>query len=177
MRNLKCTKFICQQISNIFSALLLHNKMIDPNNTNNNRFYTLSTFATTSNPLNTQASAAGGGADTLNVTTGTAEGQKVNVSTGVVETPIASALTTDFPLAIYSVDKVLLPYDLFGPKSPASAPLPAADGKPGKGPKSTAGSAESAGESSSAPESNFSGWRAFFLGAGLVISAIGSAFC
>nr|CAD1834331.1 unnamed protein product [Ananas comosus var. bracteatus] len=96
------------------------------------KFYTLSTFATTSNPLNTQASAAGGGADTLNVTTGTAEGQKVNVSTGVVETPIASALTTDFPLAVYSVDKVLLPYDLFGPKSPASAPLPRPTASPGR---------------------------------------------
>jgi hypothetical protein len=40
---------------------------------------------------------------------------QANISTGVVETTITNALYQDFPLAVYTVDKVLLPPDLFGP--------------------------------------------------------------
>jgi hypothetical protein len=42
---------------------------------------------------------------------------QANIPTGVVETTITNALYQDFSLAVYSVDKVLLPPDLFGPHS------------------------------------------------------------
>ncbi|XP_072955831.1 fasciclin-like arabinogalactan protein 9 [Typha angustifolia] len=84
------------------------------------RFYSLALFATTSNPVNTQAS-GNNGVYTMNITTTT---NQVNISTGVVVTPITNSLSTDFPLAVYSVEKVLLPYDIFGPKPPAAAPAP-----------------------------------------------------
>ncbi|KAJ3670621.1 hypothetical protein LUZ60_008047 [Juncus effusus] len=99
------------------------------------RFYTIAMFATTSNPINTQASGSEG-ADTLNITSSNSQ---VNISTGVVDTPITTTLNSEFPLAVYSVDKVLLPYSLFGPKPPAAAPSPKA-AKGGK--NSTSGIAE-----------------------------------
>ncbi|KAL1219364.1 Fasciclin-like arabinogalactan protein 6 [Cardamine amara subsp. amara] len=51
---------------------------------------------------------------------------------GVVETRIDNALTQKFPLAVYVVDKVLLPEELFGTKTtPTGAPalksIPASD--------------------------------------------------
>lgn len=54
---------------------------------------------------------------------------QANISTGVVETTITNALYQDFPLAVYSVDKVLLPPDLFGPKSAKSHASTANKGK------------------------------------------------
>ncbi|KAL6609376.1 hypothetical protein ACP70R_039345 [Stipagrostis hirtigluma subsp. patula] len=50
---------------------------------------------------------------------------KVNVSTGVNWMYLGSPLSKDFPLAVYPVDKVPLPYELFGPKPPTPAPAPA----------------------------------------------------
>ncbi|XP_074573330.1 fasciclin-like arabinogalactan protein 6 [Curcuma longa] len=84
------------------------------------RYYTVSSFETTSNPVNTQASGRGG-VYTINVTS-TDSGDRVNVSTGVNETPLRDHLYLTFPLALYSVDEVLLPYQLFGPKAPAPTP-------------------------------------------------------
>ncbi|KAM0939536.1 putative FAS1 domain-containing protein [Dioscorea sansibarensis] len=76
------------------------------------RFYSMVTFETASNPVRTQASGSNG-VYGVNITSST---NQVNVSTGIVDTPVQTVLYSDFPLAVYSVDKVLLPYDLFGPK-------------------------------------------------------------
>ena len=59
----------------------------------------------------------------------------MNVSTGVVETQVNNALKDEMPLAVYQVDKVLLPEELFGTKSskpsaPAPAKTPADGSKP-----------------------------------------------
>ncbi|OIW20576.1 hypothetical protein TanjilG_15381 [Lupinus angustifolius] len=84
------------------------------------KYYTLSDLLTVSNPVRTQASESEGSWG-LNFT---GQGNQVNVSTGVVVTPINNALRQQFPLAVYQVDKVLLPLELFGAKSPKSAPSP-----------------------------------------------------
>ncbi|KAG6527912.1 fasciclin-like arabinogalactan protein 9 [Zingiber officinale] len=86
------------------------------------RFYSPTTFQTTSNPVSTQAS-GGNGVYTVNITASSSSSQ-LNVSTGVNQAPVSNHLYLDFPLAIYSVDSVLLPYQLFGPKPPAAAPSP-----------------------------------------------------
>ncbi|GAA0160140.1 hypothetical protein LIER_16763 [Lithospermum erythrorhizon] len=58
------------------------------------------------------------------------EGMTLNVSTGIVNTQVYNALRKDPPLAIYQVDKVLLPVDFTMPPAPASSPpSPAAKGK------------------------------------------------
>ncbi|URE08366.1 Fasciclin domain [Musa troglodytarum] len=105
------------------------------------RYYTLSTFETTSNPVNTQASGSSG-VYTVNITSSS---NQVNVSTGVNETPVNNILHLDFPLAMYSVDKVLLPPELFGAKPPATSPPPAvAPEKPNKGTPAADGPSASA---------------------------------
>ncbi|KAF3332583.1 fasciclin-like arabinogalactan protein 6 [Carex littledalei] len=80
------------------------------------KYYSFVTFQTTSNPVPTQATSEDGTC-TVNITSGS---NQANISTGVDETTITNALYQDFPLAVYSVDKVLLPPDLFGPKSAKS---------------------------------------------------------
>lgn len=82
-------------------------------------FYSTSQFQTASNPLRTQAGDAGNGRFPLNVT---AIGNTVNITTGIVNATVSSAIYTDNQLAVYPVDKVLLPYDIFGPPAPAPAP-------------------------------------------------------
>lgn len=84
------------------------------------RFYSLTTFQTASNPINTQASGHDG-VFHVNVTTSS---NQLNVSTGINNTPVSSVLYSDFPLVVYSVDSVLLPEELFGVKPPAAAPAP-----------------------------------------------------
>ncbi|KAE9586266.1 hypothetical protein Lal_00000960 [Lupinus albus] len=79
------------------------------------KYYTLTDLLTVSNPVSTEASWG------LNFT---GHGNQVNVSTGVVETALNNAVREQFPLAVYEVDKVLLPLELFGAKSPKSAPSP-----------------------------------------------------
>ncbi|RLN09005.1 fasciclin-like arabinogalactan protein 6 [Panicum miliaceum] len=88
------------------------------------RYYSVTTFQTASNPLPTEASGPGG-MYSVNVTT-TTTSHLVNMSTGVVDVPISSTLSAKFPLAVYSVDDVLLPEQLFGTshKGMASAPAP-----------------------------------------------------
>ncbi|KAI3983377.1 hypothetical protein MKX01_013444 [Papaver californicum] len=84
-------------------------------------FLSVSSFQTVSNPLRTQAGNANNGQFPLNVTTG---GNQVNITTGVVDTTIANTIYTDNTLAVYQIDKVLLPLDIFGPPAPAAAPKP-----------------------------------------------------
>ena len=100
------------------------------------QFYSLDSFETASNPVRTQASGRDG-PYTLNITSDT--NNQVNVSSGVVDVRINNALYSAKPLAVYSVDKVLLPMELFGAKAPAAAPT-ASEGKPKKGGSSDASS-------------------------------------
>ncbi|OIW05798.1 hypothetical protein TanjilG_23584 [Lupinus angustifolius] len=77
-----------------------------------------SNFDSLSNPVQTVA-----GKDParlpLNVN---AFGNSVNISTGVVNASIVGVVYSDNKLAIYRLDKVLLPLDFFATKAPALAP-------------------------------------------------------
>uniref|UniRef100_A0A1D1ZKK1 Fasciclin-like arabinogalactan protein 11 n=1 Tax=Anthurium amnicola TaxID=1678845 RepID=A0A1D1ZKK1_9ARAE len=85
-------------------------------------FLPLSQFQTVTNPVRTQAGDAAGGAGfPLNVTS---SGNQVNITTGVVNTTISNTLFSGGQLAVYQLDQVLLPMQLFG--TPAPAPAPAA---------------------------------------------------
>ncbi|GMN24676.1 hypothetical protein TIFTF001_000666 [Ficus carica] len=90
-------------------------------------YISLENFQTLSNPVRTQASNTHD--YPLNITV---EGSWVNISTGIVNATISATIYEDNQLAVYKVDKVLLPLSLFSsrPKSPApvaeaSAPAPA----------------------------------------------------
>ncbi|KAM5547889.1 fasciclin-like arabinogalactan protein 13 [Rosa sericea] len=85
------------------------------------KYYTLASLLTVSNPVRTQSSSQnGGGSYGLNFTG--SGGNQVNVSSGAVTTQISNALRQQFPLAVYQVDKVLLPNDMFSDASPAPTP-------------------------------------------------------
>uniref|UniRef100_A0A5B7BDD3 Putative fasciclin-like arabinogalactan protein 6 n=1 Tax=Davidia involucrata TaxID=16924 RepID=A0A5B7BDD3_DAVIN len=86
------------------------------------KYYSLANLLTVSNPVRTQATGQDGGVFGLNFT---GQANQVNVSTGVVETQVNNALRQDFPLAVYQVDKVLLPLEFTEAKPPAAAPPPA----------------------------------------------------
>lgn len=58
----------------------------------------------------------------LNVTS---SGNQVNMTTGIVNTTVGGTVYSDNQLAVYQLDKVLLPRDFFVPKPPAPAPAPA----------------------------------------------------
>ncbi|AES88603.1 fasciclin-like arabinogalactan protein [Medicago truncatula] len=83
-------------------------------------FVSMSNFDTLSNPVRTQA-----GDDPyrlgLNVTS---SGNQVNMTTGIVNVTVGGTVYTDHQLAVYQVDKVLLPRDFFVAKPPAPAPAP-----------------------------------------------------
>ncbi|KAG7947159.1 hypothetical protein I3843_14G079800 [Carya illinoinensis] len=85
-------------------------------------FYSLSNFDTVSNPVRTQAGDSTPGEYPLNVTS---MGNQVNISTGVVNASVSGTVYSDNRLAVYRVDKVLLPMDLFVAKTPIAAPAPA----------------------------------------------------
>ncbi|KAE9590929.1 hypothetical protein Lal_00023413 [Lupinus albus] len=84
--------------------------------------YSISQFQTASNPLHTQAGSSDDGEYPLNVTT---SGNQVNITTGVVETTVSNTIYSDSQLAVYQVDKVLLPLALFSTPSPTAAPAEA----------------------------------------------------
>ncbi|KAL5201984.1 hypothetical protein ABZP36_012936 [Zizania latifolia] len=92
-------------------------------------------FDTVSNPLRTQAGETSRGKYPLNVT---AEGTRVNISTGVVNATIDNTLYSGDRLVVYQVDKVLLPWALYGPPVPAPAPSPADKAKKKAGPVAVA---------------------------------------
>ncbi|KAF0927217.1 hypothetical protein E2562_031015 [Oryza meyeriana var. granulata] len=132
------------------------------------RYYSMDAFDTASNPVRTQASGADG-PYTLNITATSTD--QVNVSTGVVVTTVGNALRADQPLAVYSVDKVLLPYALFGPKPPPSPPpVPSAGKKPSKGDSSASAEAP-AGSGGNSAGAAAAGARA----AGWVLAALVAA--
>lgn len=82
-----------------------------------------SQFATATNPLHTQAGSSADGQFALNVTTDGGGGH-VNLTSGVVNATLADNVFSDGHLAVYHVDKVLLPQLIFAPAPPAPAPAP-----------------------------------------------------
>ncbi|KAL5203369.1 hypothetical protein ABZP36_014321 [Zizania latifolia] len=104
------------------------------------RFYSLSMLTKLGGPVNTQAS----GADGPYKYKIKPSNNNVNISTGVNWALLSTVVSKDFPLAVYSVDKVPLPYELFGPKppTPAPAPAPAPSKSKTKKPKKSTGIAE-----------------------------------
>lgn len=88
-------------------------------------FLSLSQFQTASNPLRTQAGNSNNGEFPLNVTT---SGNQVNITTGVVNTTVSNSIYSDGQLAVYQVDRVLLPLEFFQSPSPAPSPV-AGEGK------------------------------------------------
>ncbi|KAL9241087.1 hypothetical protein vseg_015237 [Gypsophila vaccaria] len=83
------------------------------------KFFSFDSFETASNPVQTQATGNDGKAFELTVTyLGV---NQVNVSTEMVTTQVTNALSDKFPIAVYQVDKVLLPKELFGAKPPKSS--------------------------------------------------------
>ncbi|GMJ15504.1 hypothetical protein HRI_005219600 [Hibiscus trionum] len=81
-----------------------------------------SQFQTISNPLRTQAGDSGDGKFPLNVTTA---GNTVNITSGLTNTSVSGTVFTDGQLAVYQIDKVLQPLQIFDPRPPAPAPAPA----------------------------------------------------
>lgn len=82
-------------------------------------FLSTSQFQTVSNPIRTQAGDSKPWEYPLNVTT---SGNSVNISTGINNATVANSIYSDNQLVVYQVDKVLLPWALFGAKPPAPAP-------------------------------------------------------
>ncbi|KAD5507622.1 hypothetical protein R6Q59_031584 [Mikania micrantha] len=66
------------------------------------------------------------------------DGQDVTIKTGIVTAKIVGTLIDQQPLIIFTVDKVLLPKELFkGAVSPAPAPAPGADAPAADSPKAS----------------------------------------
>ncbi|CAJ1979327.1 unnamed protein product [Sphenostylis stenocarpa] len=91
------------------------------------QFHTLSSFIsipnfdTLTNPVQTQA---GDDPQRLQLNITTYGGGHVSMSTGAVNATVTGTVYTDNKLAIYEVDKVLLPLDVVLPKPKAPAPSP-----------------------------------------------------
>ncbi|CAL5214203.1 unnamed protein product [Lathyrus oleraceus] len=84
-------------------------------------FISISNFDTLTNPVQTQA----GDNARLQLNVTTYGGNQVSMATGAVNASVTGTVYTDSKLAIYQVDKVLLPLDLVLPaKAPALAPAP-----------------------------------------------------
>ncbi|KAF8409179.1 hypothetical protein HHK36_005253 [Tetracentron sinense] len=125
------------------------------------KYYSLAMLQTVSNPVRTQATGQDGGVFGLNFTS---SANQINVTTGVVQTQLNNVLQKDFPLAVYQVDKVLLPNEIFGAKPPASAPPPS------KTPTVT--SSKSPSGEPSADNNNNSGSNERNVGLGLVTGIV-----
>ncbi|TKY62160.1 Fasciclin arabinogalactan protein 11 [Spatholobus suberectus] len=133
--------------------------------------YTTSQFQTASNPLHTQAGNSDDGEYPLNVTT---SGNQVNVTTGVVDTTVSNTIYSDNQLAVYQVDKVLLPMALFGAPptaAPAEAPGPT---KPEKNVRSADAPTRSSDTSVDASSAVSLNWKTAFVVA--VIAGVVSCF-
>lgn len=135
------------------------------------KYLSLSDLLTVSNPVRTQASGKEGSWGLKF----TGQGNQVNVSTGVVTTPINNALRQQFPLAIYQVDKVLLPSELFGEKAPSSAPSPKSSKTTPSGTPSTANEGGAPSPKSSQKDSGAVGRNVgfgFIVGLGVICMGI-----
>ncbi|CAL1403422.1 unnamed protein product [Linum trigynum] len=102
-------------------------------------FLSSAQFQTVSNPIATEAGSSGRVSFNL-----TAYSDSVNITTGLTNTSVAGNVYADNQLAVYRVDKVLLPVDIFAAKPLAPAPTPAAAEKPKKKKGAPAGEGEEA---------------------------------
>ncbi|KFK31663.1 hypothetical protein AALP_AA6G142700 [Arabis alpina] len=91
------------------------------------KFYTLDDLLSVSNPVRTQASGRDRG--TVYGLNFTGQGNQVNVSTGMIETRVSTALRPERPLAVYVVDMVLLPEEMFGERKIVPVPAPSPQAK------------------------------------------------
>lgn len=133
------------------------------------RYYTFVSFQTTTNPVRTQASGQHG-VYTVNVTSG--GDRQVNVSSGLMEAMLGKTLYSAYPLAVYSVDKVLLSPALFGRSDvkDGSAEAPAAASKPQKqAPSSTAADTQAPANESDTTRTR---WLAFAASASAVVLSL-----
>ncbi|KAJ0021106.1 hypothetical protein Pint_32191 [Pistacia integerrima] len=117
------------------------NSLTDPQKESLIQFHVLSSyiaqsqFQTASNPLRTNAGDNSRYRYQLNATS---YSNSINISTGITNASVSAVIYSDGQLAVYQVDKVLLPWEIFGSKPPATAPAPApiapalAPGKPKK---------------------------------------------
>ncbi|MCD9647000.1 hypothetical protein HAX54_037278 [Datura stramonium] len=85
------------------------------------QYFSLSQFQTASNPVQTQAGGTSNREFPINITT---NGTSVNITTGIVNASITNTIYIDSQLAIYQLDKVLLPLQFFVPPAPTPAPAP-----------------------------------------------------
>jgi len=129
-------------------------------------FFSISQFQTASNPLRTQAGDSSNGEFPLNVTT--SSGNQVNITTGVVDATLANTIFTNNQFALYQVDKVLLPLDIFGA---AASPAPAPSNKPEK---RVSGSDAPSGSKDDASVDTSSATATTAMSFGVAVSA---AFC
>nr|UKD60029.1 fasciclin-like arabinogalactan protein 6 [Centaurium erythraea] len=86
------------------------------------KFYNFQNLQTVSNPVRTQASGQDGKPFGLNFTGSANNQNQVNVTSGIVNTTVYNALSQAFPLAVYEVDKVLLPVEFYQASAPAPSP-------------------------------------------------------
>ncbi|KAK2447485.1 fasciclin arabinogalactan protein [Trifolium repens] len=136
-------------------------------------FITISNFDTLTNPVQTQA---GDDAKRLQLNVTTSGGSHVSMTTGAVNATVTGTVYADNKLAIYQVDKVLVPLDLVLPPAKAPAPAPVSKGdssKPDDRSKSSSTSKDDDDEnknlpaeaSSGAGSSNMKGmWLALVVG-------------
>ncbi|KAF8091309.1 hypothetical protein N665_0448s0025 [Sinapis alba] len=127
------------------------------------KFYTMDDLLSVSNPVRTQATGRDVGAVYgLNFT---GQGNQVNVSTGVVETRVSNALRKERPLAVYVVDMVLLPEEMFGERRKIS---PVAPGPKSKSPAVSDDDSDDSSKKAAVPsEKSGSGEMKAGLGFGL----------
>ncbi|XP_027342019.1 fasciclin-like arabinogalactan protein 12 [Abrus precatorius] len=97
-------------------------------------------------------------------------GSSVNISTGVVNATITGVVYSDNKLAIYRLDKVLLPLDFFVKNAPAAAPVEA------KAPKADKEKSASEDEDENTPEQNKSGAATLTSFRGTSVLSLGIAF-
>nr|GLL45458.1 fasciclin-like arabinogalactan protein 9 isoform X1 [Ipomoea trifida] len=91
------------------------------------KFYSFEDLQTVSNPVRTQANGPDGQTFGLNFT---GQNNQVNVSSGAVETQVYNPLRKDPPLAVYQLDKVLLPLEFTADHPAAKAPTGSASSTP-----------------------------------------------
>ncbi|XP_047149095.1 fasciclin-like arabinogalactan protein 11 [Vigna umbellata] len=114
-------------------------------------FIAISNFDTLTNPVQTQA---GDDPQRLQLNVTTFGGSQVSMATGAVNASVTGTVYSDNKLAIYQVDKVLLPLDLVLPsKAPAPAPSLAKKGLP----KADKGNSTAADDSSTASDDGSDG--------------------
>ncbi|WJX22487.1 hypothetical protein P8452_11788 [Trifolium repens] len=120
-------------------------------------FITISNFDTLTNPVQTQA---GDDAKRLQLNVTTLGGSHVSMTTGAVNATVTGTVYADNKLAIYQVDKVLVPLDLVLPPAKAPAPAPVSKGdssKPDDRSKSSSTSKDDDDENKNLPAEASSG--------------------